>query len=100
MIGSRGKIGLSDYPFLLKGLKALGGHIYGERFSAEVAIQLAPRVMYFAECMRRGIPFARPDEKGLSPTIQKPELRCFKALRHINPSAYAYVTMLDGLSVE
>ena len=50
--------------------------------------------------MRRGIPFIRPDEKGLSPTIQNPELRCFKTLRHVNPSAYAYVTMLDGLSFE
>ncbi len=100
VIGSRGKIGMSEYTFLLKGLKALGGHIYGERFSAETAIQLAPQVMYFAECMRRDIPFIRPVEKGLSSTIQKPELRCFKALRRINPSAYAYVTMLDELAVE
>ena len=96
-IGSRGKIGSADYPFLLKGMKALGGHVYGEGFSAESAIQLAPQVMYFAECMRRGMPFVRPDVKNLSSTIVKPELRCFKVLRIVNPMAYAYVKLLDAL---
>ena len=96
-VGSRGKVGSADYPFLLKGLKALGGHVYGERFSAETAIQLAPQVMYLAECMRRGIPFVRPDVKELPSALGKPELRCFKALRLVNPSAYAYVSMLDAL---
>ena len=96
-VGSRGKVGSADYPFLLKGLKALGGHVYGERFSAETAIQLAPQVMYLAECMRRGIPFVRPDVKELPSELGKPELRCFKALRLVNPSAYAYVSMLDAL---
>lgn len=98
-IGSRGKIGSADYPFLLKGMKAFGGHVYGERFSAETAIQLAPQVMYFAECMRRGMPFVRPDAKNLSLTIAKPELRCFKVLRIVNPMAYAYVTQLDALLI-
>ena len=96
-IGSRGKVGSADYPFLLKGMKALGGHIFSERFSAETAIQLAPQVMYFAECMKRKIPFARPKAEGLSSKINKQELRCFKALRVVNPSAYAYVTLLDAL---
>ena len=96
-VGSRGKVGNADYPFLLKGLNALGGHVYGERFSAETAIQLAPQVMYLAECMRRGIPFVRPDVKELPSALGKPELRCFKALRLVNPSAYAYVSMLDAL---
>lgn len=96
-IGSRGKFGGSDYPFLLKGMKALGGHIFSERFSAETAIQLAPQVMYFAECMKRGTPFVRPEVKGLLPKINKPELRCFKALSVVNPYAYAYVTLLDAL---
>ena len=96
-VGSRGKVGSADYPFLLKGLKALGGHVYGERFSAETAIQLAPQVMYLAECMRRGIPFVRPAVKELPSALEKPELRCFKALRLVNPSAYAYVSMLDAL---
>ncbi len=96
-IGSRGKVGEADYPFLLKGIKALGGHIYGERFSAETAIQLAPQVMYFAECIRRRIPFVRPGGKGVSLKIVKPELRCFKTLRIVNPSVYAYVSLLDAL---
>ena len=96
-IGSRGKIGSDDYRFLLKGLKSLGGHIFGECFSAETAIQLAPQVMYFAECMKRGIPFVRPDANELPTKIEKPELRCFKPLRKVNPLAYAYVTMLDAL---
>lgn len=64
---------------------------------AESAIQLAPQVMYFAECMRRRMPFARPDAKNLSSTIAKPELRCFKVLRIVNPMAYAYVKLLDAL---
>ena len=80
-------------------MKAFGGHVYGERFSAETAIQLAPQVMYFAECMRRGMPFVRPDAKNLSLTIAKPELRCFKVLRIVNPMAYAYVTQLDALLI-
>ena len=96
-IGSRGKVGAADYPFLLKGIKALGGHIYGERFSAETAIQRAPQVMYFAECMRREMPFVRPGGKGVSLKIVKPELRCFKTLRIVNPSVYAYVSLLDAL---
>ena len=96
-IGSRGRVGRVDYPFLLKGLKALGGHIYSERYSAETANQLAPQVMYFAEYMRRGIVFVRPDVKRRSLAIGKPELRCFNVLRIVNPSAYAYVTMLDAL---
>lgn len=96
-IGSRGKVGSADYPSLLRGIKALGGHVYGERFSAETAIQLAPQVMYFAECMKRNIPFSRPKSEGLSSKINKQELRCFKTLRVVNPSAYAYVTLLDAL---
>ena len=96
-IGSRGKVGSADYPSLLRGMKALGGHVYGERFSAETAIQLAPQVMYFAECMKRNIPFSRPKSEGLSSKINKQELRCFKTLRVVNPSAYAYVTLLDAL---
>lgn len=96
-IGSRGKVGASDYPFLLRGLKSLGSHIYGERFSAETAVQLAPQVMYFAECLKRGIPFVRPDAKRISATLEKPELRCFKPLRVVNPSAYAFVSLLDEL---
>ncbi len=96
-IGSRGKVGSADYPFLLKGLKSLGGHIYGEKFSAERAIQLAPQVMYVAECMRRGMPFVRPVAEKLPVTIKKSELRCFKALRLVNPSAYAFVAKLDAL---
>ena len=96
-IGSRGKVGGSDYPFLLKGMKALGGHVYSERFSAEMAVQLAPQVMYFAECLKRGLPFVRPDVKRLATSIAKPELRCFKPLRVVNPQAYAYVTRLDAL---
>lgn len=96
-IGSRGKVDGADYPFLLKGLKALGGHVYRERFSAETAIQFAPRVMYFAECMRRGIKFARPVANRLPPAIEKSNLRCFKALRIVSPSDYAYVALLDAL---
>ena len=96
-IGSRGKVGSADYPSLLRGMKALGGHVYGERFSAETAIQLAPQVMYFAECMKRNIPFSRPKSEGFSSKINKQELRCFKTLRVVNPSAYAYVTLLDAL---
>ena len=96
-IGSRGKIGGDDYPFLLKGLKALGGHIFSGRFSAETALQLAPKVMYFAECVRRGRLFDRPDVKIFSPKIEKAELRCFKALRLVNPVAYGYVKLLDAL---
>ena len=96
-IGSRGKVGSADYPSLLRGMKALGGHVYGERFSAETAIQLAPQVMYFAECMKRNIPFSRPKSEGLSSKINKQELRRFKTLRVVNPSAYAYVTLLDAL---
>lgn len=96
-IGSRGKVGRADYPFLLNGMKALGGHVFSERFSAETAIQLAPKVMYFAECMKRGLPFPRPKAEYLPSKIDKPELRCFRALRVINPSAYAYVALLDAL---
>ena len=88
-----------DIPALCRRVASLGGHVYGERFSAETAIQLAPQVMYFAECMRRGMPFVRPDAKNLSLTIAKPELRCFKVLRIVNPMAYAYVTQLDELLI-
>ena len=96
-IGSRGKVGVPDYPYLLKGMKALGGHVYSERFSAETAVQLAPQVMYFAECLKRGMSFVRPDVQHHAVPIAKPELRCFKPLRVVNPLAYAYVTLLDAL---
>ena len=76
---------------------SLGGHVYSERFSAETAVQLAPQVMYFAECLKRGLPFVRPDVQHLAVPIAKPELRCFKPLRVVNPLAYAYVTLLDAL---
>ena len=53
--------------------------------------------MYFAECLKRGLHFARPDVRRLAASIAKPELRCFKPLRVVNPLAYAYVTLLDAL---
>ena len=51
----------------------------------------------FAEFLNRGIPCVRPDVQRPAAPIAKPELRCFKPLRVVNPLAYAYVTLLDAL---
>ena len=74
------------------------GMLHEQRQLLKIAhSSVAPQVMYFAECMKRKIPFARPKAEELSSKINKQELRCFKALRVVNPSAYAYVTLLDAL---
>lgn len=46
-VAGRGIYG-DDYPSLLKGIKSIGNHIYGEKFSAETAVGKACRVMYVA----------------------------------------------------
>lgn len=53
----RGKNSDQDYPNYLEGMRRLRGHVYGEVFSAEIARLHAPKVMFLAACLIRGVNF-------------------------------------------
>ncbi len=50
-IGSRGKTSKDDFPSYLSGTRDIVNHIFGGRFSMEIAASMAPKVIYMAACL-------------------------------------------------
>ena len=47
----KGTIFKEEYPLFLRGIKSIGGHILGMKYSGEIAAQQACKVLYLASCL-------------------------------------------------
>lgn len=98
-IASRGKIGLEDYKYYLKGINELHDHIFIENYSAEIAAVRAPKIMYMCMCLLNKKEYEKNKEPDMyiSKKIQNIELKYLSYLRKVDSLAYAYVIMTDEL---
>ncbi|MCL2125933.1 MAG: nucleotidyl transferase AbiEii/AbiGii toxin family protein [Oscillospiraceae bacterium] len=98
-IASRGKIKADDYPFYVKGIRNLRGHIYAENYTPEIAAVRAAKVLYMASCLLTGTEFTPVDDPSeyLEQRILSENLMPLRYLKKANPEAYAYTVKADSL---
>ncbi|MCD7834522.1 MAG: nucleotidyl transferase AbiEii/AbiGii toxin family protein [Lachnospiraceae bacterium] len=98
-IASRGKIAREDYGFYLRGIRDVRNHIFYENFSAEVASQRAPIIMYLSACMIKAAPFEKKiDAKEyINRSFIDSNVKAVKEQRKINPVGYAYAIKADSI---
>ena len=98
-IASRGKIKADEYPFYVKGIRNLRGHIYAEYYTPEVAAVRALKVLYMASCLLTGTKFTLVDDQSqyIEQRILSENLMPLRYLRKANPEAYAYAVKADSL---
>ncbi|MCC8044302.1 MAG: nucleotidyl transferase AbiEii/AbiGii toxin family protein [Clostridiales bacterium] len=98
-IASRGKIAGEDYVSYLRGIRDVRNHIFYENFSAEIASQRAPLIMYLAACMIKEVPFEREiDAKEyIGRSFIDSKVKAVREQRKINPVGYAYAIKADSI---
>jgi len=98
-IASRGKVNAEEYPFYLKGIRDLRGHIYAENYTPEIAAGRTARVLYMAACLLTGTEFTTVEDYRtyVGHNIINDKLMSLRYFRKANPEAYAYVAKADKL---
>ena len=96
----RGENGDKDYPNYLEGMRRIIGHIYGEKFSSEVARLHATKVMFLSACLYNDV-----DPKSVSfDNIQIPATPYYKKIsslgkaqktKHAYDLAVAAINMMN-----
>lgn len=103
-IGSRGKIGKEDFPYYLRGTRDIVNHIFGGRYSMEVAMSSAPKVICMAACLLCDKPFQHLPQQESHPLKQEnltqPELMNLKSFRKRRDNSYDYLVLADHLLQE
>ncbi len=82
-----------DFPFFIKGIHAIGGHVLSMKYSAAIAANQASRVMWLASCMLAGqqfVPIANL-ELYLHANIGKSQYKKLSYMRNQNLEAFAYI---------
>jgi len=98
-IASRGKINTVEYPFYVKGIRNLRGHIYAENYTPEVAAVRAAKVLYMAACLlteTEFVPVNDPNEFA-EQKFYCEDIMPLRYLRRVHLEAYAYAVKADGL---
>ena len=98
-IASRGKVGREDYPFYVKGIRELRGHIYTENFTPEIAAGRAVKIMYMAACLLSNTEYLRVNDcmEFLNMKVEQENLVSLRYLKKVDPEAYAYTIKADRL---
>lgn len=100
-IGSRGKSGKDDFPYYLRGTRDIVNHIFGGKYSMEVAMSSAPKVIYMAACLLCNKPFHRLSQQESNALKQEnltqPELIGLKSFRKRRDNTYDYLILADHL---
>lgn len=100
-IASRGLIG-EDYPLYLKGIKSIIDHVFAGRFTAEIAVGKACKVMYIATCILTNTEITRINDVSeyLSKPIKIAKYSKLSKIRRLEPEGYAYVVEATNLLSE
>ena len=90
-VAGRGLIG-DDYPALLSGIKAISDHIYDSRFSAEMAVVRACKVMYATACILTNTRTEKMEnpEEYMKSTISILKYNKLSKIKKLTPEGYAY----------
>ncbi len=92
-ICSRGKYDSEHYSSLLYGIRGIKSHIYGTKYTGEVASQDACKVLFFASCLLTGNHFkliTDPTNYLDNIPLQNP-FKLIAPIRKENPISYGYV---------
>lgn len=102
VIASRGKVGKEDYPLYVEGIRSLGTHVFGERFSGEIASYRAANLIYMAACLMTETPYESVSsyEEYANEPLTQADLRVLSKMRKAQPIQYAYLVKADRLLSE
>ncbi len=90
-IAGRGQIG-NDYELYLSGIRAIDNHIFDGKFTAEMAVVRACKVMYAAACILTDSEIQRIDhpEVFLKKVIPMEKYSKLSKIKRLAPEGYAY----------
>lgn len=90
-IAGRGQIG-KDYELYLSGIRAIVNHIFDGKFSAEMAVTRACKVMYTAACVLTDSEIKRIEspEEYLKRSIPVERYNKLSKIKRLAPDGYAY----------
>lgn len=99
VIGSRGKTGKDDYPVYVDGIRAVGTHIFAERFTGEIASYRAANVIYMAACLMTESSYEAIDsfDEYVNEALTQADLKVLSKMRKAQPLQYAYLIKADRL---
>ena len=98
-IASRGRMFPADFPQLVKGIRDVKNHVFGERYNAEIAAIRAVKVMFAAKCLMVNRSYADVLDPDLAQSEDlSPELRPMKYLRSQDKTAWAMLVTLGRMS--
>ena len=82
-----------EFPFFLKGIRAVGGHVLSMKYSAPIAAEQAARVMRLAACLltKRGFAPIDEPENYLHENIGKSRYKKLSYMRNQNLEAFANI---------
>ena len=97
-IASRGRLFPEDFPLLVKGIRDVKNHVFGERYNAEIAAIRAVKVMFAAKCLMGDHDYTdilNPD-RAQSEDLSA-ELRPMKYLRSQDKTTWAMLVTMDRM---
>ena len=91
-----------DYPLYLNGIKSIINHVFDGRFTAEIAVGKACKVMYIAACILTNTEMKKIYDVSeyLSKTSSIPRYSKLAKIRKIEPEGYAYAVEATKLLSE
>ncbi|MCD8053922.1 MAG: nucleotidyl transferase AbiEii/AbiGii toxin family protein [Lachnospiraceae bacterium] len=92
-IVSRGSTNQEEYRLLSKGIKSVRSHIYGEKFSGELAACGACLIMYLAACILKNEPFQRitEPERYIDSPMAKSKYSKLSYIKKLKLESYGYL---------
>lgn len=101
-IASRGKTNEADYPVYVEAIRSLRSHIYAENYTPEIAAKKAAKVIYAVTCLKKNIPYQRPEAiaEYKTKTYIGKEMMPLSYLKKVDLEAYAYTIEADRLISE
>jgi len=97
-IASRGRLFPEDFPPLVKGIRDVKNHIFGERYNAEIAAIRAVKVMFAARCLMTNRDYADVLDPDIAQSQDlSPELRSMKYIRSQDKHAWAMLVTISQM---
>ena len=98
-IASRGRLFPEDFPLLMKGIRDVKNHVFGERYNAEIAAIRAVKVMFAAKCLMLNHDYADVLDLEVAQSADlSPELRPMKYIRSQDKTAWAMLVTMCQMS--
>jgi len=98
-IASRGRLFPKDFPSLVKGIRDVKNHIFGERYNAEIAAVRAVKVMFAAKCLMCNLDYADVLDPAFAQTEDiVPEFRSMKYLRSQDKNAWTMLVTMSQMA--